>query len=50
MKGLAAVECARCRTAHCEAFALGDGAATRRDDYDTGWGFVLARYEARTGS
>jgi hypothetical protein len=27
MKGLAAVECARCRTAHCEAFALGDGAA-----------------------
>ena len=25
-QGLAAVECARCRTAHCEAFALGDGA------------------------
>lgn len=26
-----------------------DGGAEKRDDYDTGWDFVLGRYVARTG-
>jgi hypothetical protein len=28
--------------------ALGDGGAARRDNYDTGWEFVLGRFVAGT--